>query len=173
MGGKNGNFPYSSKERKETRQYSAASFRGRQQGRPNQFNGRGNVMKFGNNSNYNDGRRNDFRVGSNRDSFANDRNKRENDNKNIHPSWAAKKKLANSAHINKNFEGKKIKFNEDGIEQKHSPCEQNRPNNSSNAHIHGNKLENIKTLHPSWAAKKEQKGIQQFTGKKTVFEDVD
>lgn len=174
QGGKSEKYPYSSKERREPRQYSTSSFRGRQEGRPNHFNGRGNVTtKFRNNSSFNDSRRNDFHAGSNRDSLVNGPNRRENDIQNIHPSWAAKKKLANSAHINKNFEGKKTKFNEDGIVQKSIPYEQNRPNKSSNAYVNDSKQENVKNIHPSWAAKKEQKGIQQFAGKKTVFGDVD
>ena len=38
---------------------------------------------------------------------------------------------------------------------------------------HSEDLHKPSNLHPSWAAKKEQKGIQQFSGKKTVFGEDD
>ena len=71
----------------------------------------------------------------------------------LHPSWAARKSQPKIV-IDNNFQAKKIKFDQDDRQQQQQQ-QQQRPN-----------------LHPSWAAKKEtNKGIQQFQGKKMVFDD--
>ena len=82
--------------------------------------------------------------------------------------------MADSAHINKHFEGKKTKFNEDGTEQASISQENIKTVNSSKFSYQANiPTHNVKNIHPSWAAKKEQKGIQEFAGKKIVFDDTD
>merc|ERR1712096_395657 len=69
---------------------------------------------------------------------------------NLHPSWAAKKRV--NTTIAK-FEGKKIKFGDDGDSVKSSKAPSN-PGPSEK-------------IHPSWAAKQSQKSsIQAFQGKK-------
>jgi len=95
-------------------------------------------------------------------------NKNQSNTKTIHPSWAAKRKMADSAHININAKMNKITFDDNGeTASKSFP----KTNSQHTKHIDkGLKNENI---HPSWAAKKDQKGIQQFSGKKTVFGDDD
>ena len=99
--------------------------------------------------------------------FFSERNIKQN-NEGIHPSWAAKKKMADSAHINIQMKGNIITFDENGRESTRNftkkPVKQNTLSNE---------VRKSDNLHPSWAAKKEQKGIQQFSGKKTVFGDDD
>ena len=87
----------------------------------------------------------------------------------IHPSWAAKRKLSAISNIDLNIKGKKITFDEGGLEEKHNFQDNNKPN----ATPKNKPLSQFKSLHPSWAAKKEQIGIKQFTGKKTVFGEDD
>ena len=71
----------------------------------------------------------------------------------LHPSWAARKSQPKLV-IDNNFQAKKIKFDQDDRQEQQRPFVAT-PN-----------------LHPSWAAKKEtNKGIQQFQGKKMVFDD--
>jgi len=83
---------------------------------------------------------------------------------NVHPSWAAKKRQ--STTIAK-FEGKKIKFGDDGGSVNSSkpayvPPVVKAPPSAAPA----------EKLHPSWAAKQNQKSsIQAFQGKKVVFGD--
>merc|ERR1712129_343500 len=83
---------------------------------------------------------------------------------NLHPSWAAKKRA--STTIAK-FEGKKIKFGDDGgsvnsYKPVNIPPVVKAPVNAAPA----------EKLHPSWAAKQNQKtSIQAFQGKKVVFGD--
>ena len=99
--------------------------------------------------------------------FFSERNKKQN-NEGIHPSWAAKKKMADSAHINIQMKGNKITFDENGRESTRNFTKKSIQQNTVS-----NEVRKSDNLHPSWAAKKEQKGIQQFSGKKTVFGDVD
>jgi len=83
---------------------------------------------------------------------------------NLHPSWAAKKRA--STTIAK-FEGKKIKFGDDGgsvnsYKPVNIPPVVKAPVNAAPA----------EKLHPSWAAKQNQKSsIQAFQGKRVVFGD--
>eukprot|EP00092_Neocalanus_flemingeri_P033331 GFUD01036246.1.p1 GENE.GFUD01036246.1~~GFUD01036246.1.p1 ORF type:complete len:669 (+),score=242.58 GFUD01036246.1:55-2061(+) len=83
---------------------------------------------------------------------------------NLHPSWAAKKRV--NTTIAK-FEGKKIKFGDDGDTVKSSrpayvPPVAKPPSTAAPS----------EKLHPSWAAKQNQKSsIQAFQGKKVVFGD--
>ena len=83
---------------------------------------------------------------------------------NVHPSWAAKKRQ--NTTIAK-FEGKKIKFGDDG----------GSINSSKPAYVPPvvkapPSAAPTEKLHPSWAAKQNQKSsIQAFQGKKVVFGD--
>ena len=82
---------------------------------------------------------------------------------NLHPSWAAKRKLQISGIDD--FKGKKTKFDSDG----------NSFNNSKKTFSEKKNMRNDsanKNLHPSWAAKKDQKKIQisSFQGKKITFD---
>ena len=99
--------------------------------------------------------------------FISERNMKQN-NEGIHPSWAAKKKIADSAHINIQMKGNKITFDENGRESTRNFTKKSIQQNTLS-----NEVRKSDNLHPSWAAKKEQKGIQQFSGKKTVFGDDD
>ena len=90
----------------------------------------------------------------------------------IHPSWAAKRKLSAISNIDLNVKGKKITFDEGGLEEKHNFQDKNNP--TAKRDVPKNKPPSqLQSLHPSWAAKKEQIGIKQFTGKKTVFGEDD
>ena len=91
----------------------------------------------------------------------------------IHPSWAAKRKLSAISNIDLNIKGKKITFDEGGLEEKHNFEGKNKPSAKRDVTPKNKPLSQFKTLHPSWAAKKEQIGIKQFTGKKTVFGEDD
>ena len=135
--------------------------------RSNNSNNRGN-SKFQHNKNYDrkQSENNFSRSDSRKNHF--EKSNKQNNNRDIHPSWAAKKKMADSANINIHTKGNKITFDDNGGEVTRSVLntgsQQNRNSNQ------GLKKDN---LHPSWAAKKEQKGIQQFSGKKIVFGDDD
>ncbi len=72
----------------------------------------------------------------------------------LHPSWAAKRQQQPRITINPHSQSKKLTF-DDPVEPGGSGGQTNQIN-----------------LHPSWAAKKDnKKGIQQFEGKKVVFDD--
>ena len=78
------------------------------------------------------------------------------DEKNLHPSWAAKRKQ--KINIDDKIQGKKIRFDHQDEDFVTKSSHSNEPKN----------------LHPSWAAKKDfNKGIQPFQGKKKVFNDDD
>ena len=91
----------------------------------------------------------------------------------IHPSWAAKRKLSAISNIDINIKGKKITFDEGGLEEKHNFQDKNKPTATRDVTLKNKPPSQFKSLHPSWAAKKEQIGIKQFTGKKTVFGEDD
>ena len=95
-------------------------------------------------------------------------NKNQSNTKTIHPSWAAKRKMADSAHININAKTNKITFDDNG-----ETTSKNFPKTNSQHTKHTDNRQKNENIHPSWAAKKDQKGIQQFSGKKTVFGDDD
>ena len=143
-----------------------------ERGRKNSFRGRGRAENsYKNNYSQNTVKRKEFNGVSNVPTFIKSNNTTSNQDKSIHPSWAAKKKFANSANIVPM--GKKIKFNDDGVEQIPVLQNQNKINKtpiSSQINSIANKVPN---LHPSWAAKNEQKGLKEFIGKKTVFKDDD
>merc|ERR1712083_52123 len=83
---------------------------------------------------------------------------------NLHPSWAAKKR-ANTTIAK--FEGKKIKFGDDGVSSSNTKHTNDKP--VSKGPVVPTPTEK---LHPSWAAKQSQKSsIQTFQGKKVVFGD--
>jgi len=83
---------------------------------------------------------------------------------NLHPSWAAKKR-ANTTIAK--FEGKKIKFGDDGVSSSNTKHTNDKP--VSKGPVVPTPVEK---LHPSWAAKQSQKSsIQTFQGKKVVFGD--
>jgi len=83
---------------------------------------------------------------------------------NLHPSWAAKKRT--NTTIAK-FEGKKIKFGDDGDSVKSVKPSYNQPTAKPSS-VAGP----TEKIHPSWAAKQNQKSsIQAFQGKKVVFGD--
>jgi len=81
---------------------------------------------------------------------------------NLHPSWAAKKRVNTSIA---KFEGKKIKFgDQDSVSSPKS--------NFSVPVIKPSNVSHTEKLHPSWEAKQSQKSsIQAFQGKKVVFDD--
>ena len=110
-----------------------------------------------------------YTAGTKPNTYTSAASNHQNNSRNIHPSWAAKRKIADSAHININLKGNKIKFDDNG--------KQEVKNYHKNEHTiqikHSEDLHKPSNLHPSWAAKKEQKGIQQFSGKKTVFGEDD
>ena len=91
----------------------------------------------------------------------------------IHPSWAAKRKLSAISNIDLNIKGKKITFDEGGLEEKHNFQDKYKPTGKRDVTAKNKPLSEFKSLHPSWAAKKDQIGIKQFTGKKTVFGEDD
>jgi len=83
---------------------------------------------------------------------------------NVHPSWAAKKRQ--STTIAK-FEGKKIKFGDDGGSVNASKTAYVSPVVKATP-----SAAPAEKIHPSWAAKQNQKSsIQAFQGKKVVFGD--
>merc|ERR1712038_1799108 len=96
------------------------------------------------------------------------KDKNKGNTKTIHPSWAAKRKMADSAHININAKMNKITFDDNG-----ETASKSFPKTNSQHTKHTDKGLKNENIHPSWAAKKDQKGIQQFSGKKTVFGDDD
>lgn len=80
----------------------------------------------------------------------------------LHPSWAAK--LKNQSRINQTaFQGKKIKFSDDAEEEpKQVQKQETKKQESAKADP---------SLHPSWAAKLQQKTNVAFQGQKIKFED--
>ena len=89
--------------------------------------------------------------------------KRKEESENLHPSWAAKK--AKNDGIVK-FKGKKTVFGESGAPTDVPPATKDfRPRPTTD-------VSKDKDVHPSWAAKQNQKSkILPYQGKKTVFED--
>ena len=83
--------------------------------------------------------------------------------RNLHPSWAAKRKQSGITE----FSGKKIKFGDD--DQAVTTAAKPSPKPIMAAAAPPPKAD--PSLHPSWAAKKQQQGIQKFEGKKMVFDD--
>ncbi|XP_053960520.1 uncharacterized protein LOC128864783 [Anastrepha ludens] len=88
------------------------------------------------------------------------------DDKDLHPSWAAKQKFKTAIT---DFKGKKIIFDED---EKRSKPEETTKIVAPTKTV--GKSNTTDAVHPSWEAKKKQKcSITAFQGKKITFEDGD
>ncbi|XP_055607995.1 uncharacterized protein LOC129755497 [Uranotaenia lowii] len=87
----------------------------------------------------------------------------------IHPSWAAKQKQRSIQP----FAGKKINFESNESDAacfpKQSATVEPFKVKSKSINDTDSRLED---LHPSWAAKQKQKGLQPFKGKKIVFDSI-
>lgn len=82
----------------------------------------------------------------------------------LHPSWAAKLKYQN--RINQTaFQGQKIKFSDDADNE---PKQERKPEFKKPEPIQADP-----SLHPSWAAKLQQKTNVSFQGQKIKFDDDD
>lgn len=119
--------------------------------------GRGDFNRGGRGTSFNESRGGDFTSSSINNSV-------KSAEVDVHPSWAAKKRQ--NTTIAK-FEGKKIKFGDDGgyvnsSKPAYVPPVVKAPPTAAPS----------EKLHPSWAAKQNQKtSIQAFQGKKVVFGD--
>jgi len=128
-----------------------------------QFNGKSSFKKHNEYQPRNVQNRNKRYENSTRNSFKQHEDKFEgnhlkNNESNLHPSWAAKKRANTSIA---KFEGKKIKF---GDEQ--------RPKQIGLQDKSDKPIIKSESVHPSWAAKQNLKStIQAFQGKKVIFDD--